>query len=110
MIFKNFEEFKSHPNYDEGYGFIIWGYSGNYCNYEKRNTIVPHREDGPAIIYDDGDETWWLNGERHRLDGPANMMTEIGKETKYEYWYKGIEIQADTLEEFHKKIKVLSIS
>jgi hypothetical protein len=30
-----------------------------------------HREDGPAIEYDDGDKQWWLNDERHREDGPA---------------------------------------
>ena len=30
-----------------------------------------HREDGPAIIYADGDKEWWLNGYRHREDGPA---------------------------------------
>lgn len=30
-----------------------------------------HREDGPAIIWKDGTEYWYLNGEYHREDGPA---------------------------------------
>ena len=30
-----------------------------------------HREDGPAIIRADGSEEWYLNGKRHREDGPA---------------------------------------
>ena len=30
-----------------------------------------HREDGPAVKYANGDKCWYLNGERHREDGPA---------------------------------------
>ena len=30
-----------------------------------------HRTDGPAIIYADGDQEWWVNGKPHRTDGPA---------------------------------------
>ena len=30
-----------------------------------------HREDGPAVIYDDGSKEWWVNGKLHRTDGPA---------------------------------------
>jgi hypothetical protein len=30
-----------------------------------------HREDGPAIIYYNGDQHWYLNGQLHRVDGPA---------------------------------------
>ena len=30
-----------------------------------------HREDGPAIESKNGGEEWWLNGKRHREDGPA---------------------------------------
>ena len=32
---------------------------------------VRHREDGPAIEWASGDEEWYLNGNRHREDGPA---------------------------------------
>jgi hypothetical protein len=30
-----------------------------------------HKENGPAVIYPNGDQEWWLNGHRHRADGPA---------------------------------------
>jgi hypothetical protein len=30
-----------------------------------------HREDGPAVVYKDGDRFWYLNGQLHRTDGPA---------------------------------------
>ena len=30
-----------------------------------------HRVDGPAIERSDGYRAWYLNGERHRVDGPA---------------------------------------
>jgi hypothetical protein len=39
---------------------------------EYRNKIGQlHREDGPAIIRDDGYKSWWINGKLHRTDGPA---------------------------------------
>ena len=30
-----------------------------------------HREDGPAVEYANGDKYWHLNGKFHREDGPA---------------------------------------
>lgn len=30
-----------------------------------------HREDGPAVEWDDGRKEWFQNDERHRIDGPA---------------------------------------
>lgn len=32
---------------------------------------VLHREDGPAVVYDDDGKHWFINGKPHRLDGPA---------------------------------------
>jgi len=36
--------------------------------YDK---LIKHREYGPAIIWDDGSQEWWINGKSHREDGPA---------------------------------------
>lgn len=36
-----------------------------YLNGQK------HRTDGPAIELADGGKEWWLNGQRHRIGGPA---------------------------------------
>lgn len=41
-----------------------------YCYKDPEQTIL-HSTDGPAIIWGDGDEEWYQNGELHRMDGPA---------------------------------------
>ena len=41
-----------------------------------------HREDGPAIEYPDGTKEWYLNGGYHREDGPAVEYTSGTKK-----WY-----------------------
>ena len=35
-----------------------------------------HRLAGPAYISADGDQEWWVNGQRHRLDGPAVIYAD----------------------------------
>lgn len=41
-----------------------------------------HREDGPAVEWADGTKSWWLNGKRHREDGPAVEWYD-----GYKAWY-----------------------
>ena len=41
-----------------------------------------HREDGPAAEYAGGTKEWWLNGKLHREDGPAIECASGTKE-----WY-----------------------
>jgi len=55
-----------------------------------------HREDGPAVEYADGTKFWCLNGKRHREDGPA---VEYAKGTKF--WYLNGDL---VLERQHKKL------
>lgn len=35
-----------------------------------------HRDDGPAIMWGDGDWDYYQNGKRHRLDGPASLRQD----------------------------------
>ena len=42
----------------------------------------PHRVNGPAIEFANGTKHWYLNGERHRIDGPA-----IEFANGYRRWY-----------------------
>ena len=44
-----------------------------------------HREDGPAIIYPNGYKEWWLNDNLHREDGPA----VIDSDGTQEWWLYG---------------------
>ena len=41
-----------------------------------------HCLDGPAIIWKNGDMSWYKNGQRHREDGPS---IEFGN--KYKAWF-----------------------
>jgi len=41
-----------------------------------------HREDGPAVEYANGDKYWWLNDKLHRIDGPAFEWAN-----GYKAWY-----------------------
>ena len=41
-----------------------------------------HREDGPAIEVADGSKYWFLNDNRHREDGPAVVQDDGTK-----FWY-----------------------
>jgi hypothetical protein len=41
-----------------------------------------HRTDGPAVEYADGSKEWYLNGIHHRTDGPAIEYADGDK-----YWY-----------------------
>jgi len=38
-----------------------------------------HREDGPAVEGTDGSKFWWLNGKKHREDGPAEEYADGDK-------------------------------
>jgi hypothetical protein len=60
--------------------------------YQHKNYIEylddmghPHREDGPAIIHDNGTKEWFIHGLRHRIDGPAIEYSDGLKE----WWFKG---------------------
>ena len=44
-----------------------------------------HRRDGPAVVKENGDREWWLDGKRHRVGGPAIEETNGYKE----WWLNG---------------------
>ena len=52
-------------------------------NKENDAYICLHREDGPAVEYDNGDKEWYYEDKIHRKDGPA-IEYENGDE---EWWY-----------------------
>lgn len=64
------------------------------CSDSKGNrTPVHHRIGAPARIGDDGSEWWLVNGDLHRLDGPARIDdANIFISRKYEWWIKGVMI------------------
>lgn len=56
--------------------------SNEYCKmWFKLDKL--HREDGPAIEYNNGDKKWFVDGKLHRKDGPAVECGSIN----IEEWY-----------------------
>ena len=56
-----------------------------------------HREDGPAIEYEDGGKYWFINGKMHREDGPAAIVHGYRKE-----WYlDGKEVQPEDVVDYN---------
>jgi hypothetical protein len=45
------------------------------------------------IIHVNGTQSWWFNGKRHRLDGPAWLASDGGKE----WWVNGKEITDEVI-------------
>jgi len=84
----------------------IYDYTFKHGIHEYKVDGKLHREDGPALITDDGYQSWYKNGKWHRADGPAciwpdgtqqwcrngklhreNDPAHIGADGK-QYWYK----------------------
>ena len=61
---------------NKGYEYIV-DKNGDKSWYLNGNR---HREDGPAIEWADGDKSWYINGNRHREDGPAYIGANGDKE------------------------------
>ena len=61
-----------------------------------------HRDNGPAIEWNNGNKYWYQNGKRHRIDGPAIEYFD-----GYKIWYfKGKEIEVSCQEEFERVVKL----
>lgn len=54
---------------------------GAHRYYNQNNQL--HRENGPAVVFEDNSRQWYLNGKLHRENGPA---IEWGDRAGY--WYK----------------------
>ena len=63
-----------------------------------------HRVDGPAIEDANGNKYWYLNGKLHRVDGSAAEFTY-----GYKFWYLNDKIlNCKTQEEFEQLIRLKS--
>lgn len=62
---------------------------------------VFHREDGPALMRGDWKEEWYLDGRRHRLDGPAILYHDLDPREYNVWWVHGRRISS--LKDYQKK-------
>jgi len=69
---------ESQSEVPEGYCGCIKYISGNERWYKNG---IPHRDNGPAVIFNDGCQYWYKNGKYHREDGPAVIWSN------YQAWY-----------------------
>ena len=62
-----------------------------------------HRVDGPAVELANGFKYWCLNGERHRVDGPAIEYADGSKS----WWLNGERLTEEEFNEFRKQVEEL---
>ena len=72
------------------------GFKGDRMYFKDPEKIYLHREDGPAIVFENGDKAWYIDGKihrdggqeyykegaLHRVDGPAKIF-----ENGTQAWY-----------------------
>jgi len=73
--------------------FLSYHIDGTITNEVEYNKPL-HRLDGPALIIGRYREEYWVNGERHNLEGPAVINYGIGGDRQY--YVRDIEIKEKT--------------
>ena len=61
-------------------GIKIVDEKGTVRWYKDGVCIFLHYEDGPAVVYDVGEQSWWFDGDIHRTNGPAVVYADGTKE------------------------------
>ena len=59
-------------------------------------------ETGPAVEYSNGFKMWCIDGKIHRLDGPAVIFSDRGES----WWVDNNKIPCHSQEEFEKLMKL----
>lgn len=79
---------------------ILLSSGGEYVYFVLDESL--HRDDGPAVIWNDGGVEYWQNDKLHREDGPA----VIDKDGSVRYWLNNIKYYSE--EEYYEKLKETS--
>ena len=73
---------------------IVIDQQGNTKYYDSKDRL--HRQDGPAVLYANGDYTWYYQNKRHRTDGPAMDWTSSYGNNKTVRWFiHGVQFKRD---------------
>jgi hypothetical protein len=90
-FFENFQEiFSPLPNWNEKTDDScerpdVWKATRYWLVTKKKRCL--HRLDGPAVIWEDGEQSWYQFGRLHREDGPA-----VECANGYKAWYQNGEL------------------
>ena len=57
-------------------GFKTVDEKGTVRWYKDSDCTILHKEDGPAVVWFDGEQHWWFDGNIHRTDGPAIVYVD----------------------------------
>lgn len=79
---------KSSSSYVEEYSKTSKGCNSQRKWKNKKGNL--HREDGPALVqkcFEFYEETWFLDGFRHCVDGPAVLMLKNGNPVEVSFFY-----------------------
>jgi hypothetical protein len=98
---KQFKRYKDIPKDFTETCKITWD---NSICYFKNGKF--HREDGPAIEYENGEKHWLVNGLFHREDGPAIEFVNGRKSWYYKDKCYGND-NTFTVESWKEKVKQL---
>ena len=93
-------ETKLQPEYPD---LDKYKYNNGDIYYYKKDTRILHNPYGPAIIDRDGGIYYFVEDNRHRLDGPATIYSD-GQE---EYWINYEYLTKEEFEKHPKRLKYL---
>jgi hypothetical protein len=69
--------------------------------YKEGSITILHRLNGPAVVYANGNTSWYKDDLRHRLDGPA-----LEWDNTKEWYVNGEHIKCSSQKEFEKLMKL----
>ena len=61
-------------------GIKIVDEKGTVRWFKNADCTILHKEDGPAVVWVDGEQSWWVDGDVHRTNGPAVVYADGTKE------------------------------
>ena len=78
-------------------------YSNGNIIYYKKNTGIWHNPYGAALLGEDGFKEYWIENKLYRLDGPARIYSN-GEE---EYWINDEYLTKEEFEVHPERLKYL---
>ena len=66
------------PSKQTGPPYIVTDAFGDTLYYKDSKHTILHRDNGPAVEYEDGSEAWYQNNKLHRVGGPAITLDYEG--------------------------------
>ena len=76
---------------------------GEYCVFYSDDNGEAHRNNGPAIIYNNESKSYWKHGKFHRLNG----LSIEGLYGYKQWYYEGKFIDCNNQHDFERLIRLM---